>query len=323
LKLFDREDLYKHLQQRGLGDWVQNLRAICTERLAPTAHGNMPKWISAWEKIPTKTENYFDASGRAVRVGSESPAQDQLAETLMQFHPWRKGPFEVNGIPIDTEWRSDLKWNRLAEKVDFKGKTILDMGCGNGYYGWRMLDAGAKFVLGCDPLLLYIMQFEAIRKFASKPERNFVMPLADNELPTQLSAFDVALSMGVLYHRSSPIDHLQIMQKTLVPGGQLIIETLIVGSTDATVLVPEDRYAKMRNVWFIPSLTMLELWLRRTGFQEISVLDVTATTSDEQRKTKWMTFESLENFLDPSDATKTIEGYPAPLRATLTARRSG
>lgn len=322
LKLFDREDLYELLQQRGLAEWAEDLRAICVERLTPLAHGNMPKWIASWEKIQSSTPKYLDASGRAVKVGSESTVDNSLAETLMQFHPWRKGPFEINGIQIDTEWRSDLKWDRLADKVDFEHKSVLDVGCGNGYYGWKMLDAGAKFVLGCDPLLLYSMQFEVIRKFANKPERNFVMPIADNELPKNLNAFDLALSMGVLYHRVSPIDHLQTMRRTLLPGGLLILETLIVDSEQATVLVPEDRYAKMRNVWFIPSLPMLELWLRRTGFDEVNVVDVTATTSDEQRSTPWMTFESFADFLGERDSAKTIEGYPAPLRAVLSARRT-
>ena len=44
------------------------------------------------------------------------------------------------------------------------------------------------------------------------------------------------------------------------------------------------------------------------------------TSLDEQRRTDWMTSESLAEFLDPNDRSKTIEGYPAPLRAVLTAK---
>ncbi len=199
------------------------------------------------------------------------------------------------GLPIDTEWRSDLKWDRLSEHIDFADKKVLDVGCGNGYYGWRMLAAGAELVLGCDPFSLYIVQYEVLRRYASPPEQHFVVPLADHEIPP-VESFDLTLSMGVLYHRSSPMDHLQSLWKTLKPGGQLVLETLILESPGSEVLVPEGRYAKMRNVWFIPTLPLLETWLRRTGFKEIRILDVTRTTISEQRSTAWMTYESLARF---------------------------
>ena len=247
----------------------------------------------------------------------------QVAELLMDFHPWRKGPFEILGCRIDTEWRSNWKWDRLTEAVDFRSRAVLDIGCGNGYYGWRMLGAGADWVLGCDPFLLYVMQFEVLRKYATEDllNRHFVVPIGDEEIPDGLNFFDITLSMGVLYHRTSPIDHLRKVASTLKPNGQVVMETIVVDSTEPTVLVPKGRYAKMRNVWFLPSVPMLELWMSRTGFCEIEVVDVSLTTTEEQRRTEWMTFESLADFLDPNDASKTIEGYPAPRRALLVARK--
>jgi len=98
------------------------------------------------------------------------------------------------------------------------------------------------------------------------------------------------------------------------------LETLVVEGNDSAMIIPEDRYAKMRNVWFIPSTQTLRRMLARAGFSEISIVDVTATTTTEQRSTKWMTFESLANFLDPADSSRTIEGYPAPIRAIAIAR---
>ncbi|MCA9057214.1 MAG: tRNA 5-methoxyuridine(34)/uridine 5-oxyacetic acid(34) synthase CmoB, partial [Planctomycetaceae bacterium] len=205
--------------------------------------------------------------------------------------------------------------------VDLQNHLVLDVGCGNGYYGWKMLHHGAHTVVGFDPFLLYVMQFEVFRRYAREDIRHFVLPLADTDLPKQLHAFDTALSMGVLYHRTSPIDHLMSLWHALRPRGQLVLETLIIDSAKPEVLVPENRYAKMRNVWFIPSLPMLQLWLKRTGFDNVRVVDVSPTTTAEQRQTEWMTFESLPDFLDPLDTTRTIEGDPAPLRAMLVATR--
>jgi tRNA (mo5U34)-methyltransferase len=148
-----------------------------------------------------------------------------------------------------------------------------------------------------------------------------VVPITDIELPVKIEAFDVVFSMGVLYHRTSPIDHLQTMCGTLRGGGQLVLETLVIDSGRAEVLVPENRYAKMRNVWFIPSPEMLIRWLRRTGYANISIVDISTTTTAEQRQTPWMKFESLADFLDPTDPKRTLEGYPSPTRAVVTAHK--
>ena len=229
-----------------------------------------------------------------------------------------QGPFQLGDTAIATEWRSDWKWDRIARHVDWRERRVLDVGCGNGYFGWQMLNAGAHSVTGLDPFLLYVVQHELVRRLAG-PARNHVLPLSDSCLENRLRAFDIVLSMGVLYHRTSPIDHLQLLREALRPKGRVVIETLIIESEQPQVLVPEDRYAKMRNVWFIPSLPMLFRWLCRTGFDDIQVIDVTRTSTDEQRRTDWMTFESLAEFLDPNDAMRTIEGHPGPIRATLMA----
>jgi len=322
MELFDRDKLYQLLSENGFGQWTESLRKVCEETLDASQHGTLSKWMDAWKRLPTPRSPSPDAGRAPIASKGRTPLdQDELREVLMQFHPWRKGPFEFLGIKIDAEWRSDLKWERLAQHVDFSGKAILDVGCGNGYYGWRMIDAGADFVLGCDPLLLYVMQFEVLRKVSPAPERNFVVPLADHQLPAGPSLFDMTCSLGVLYHRASPIEHLQKLWSTLKPGGELILETLVVESDGCEVLMPEDRYARMRNVWFIPSMPMLERWLMRTGYRDVTLIDVTRTTVEEQRRTEWMTFESLSDFLDPNDPQRTIEGYPSPLRAIVSARK--
>lgn len=197
---------------------------------------------------------------------------------------------------------------------------MLDVGCGNGYYQWRMLGAGAKYVLGIDPNLLFLCQFLAIKKYL--PELPvWMLPFTLDDFPQQSESFEVVFSMGVLYHRRSPIDHLLELKDCLVKGGELVLETLIVEGDEQQVLVPQDRYAQMRNVWFLPSVAALKLWLKRAGYSNIRCVDISQTTTQEQRSTDWMTYQSLPEFLNPNDHNLTIEGLPAPKRAVLLATK--
>ena len=324
MTLFDREQLFNRLSDEGYGSWACDLRSKTQEALTKDRHGNLQIWIANWDQLPQARNAKLIADRDAVTIEGELTIDEQtsLRQKLMAFHPWRKGPFEVFGQAIDTEWRSCRKWDRMAPHVEFRKRRVLDVGCGNGYYGWRMIQAGAGLVLGLDPFLLFLMQFEVVRRYADPSVAHYVLPLTDETIPERLNAFDVTLSMGVLYHRTSPIDHLQSLWHSLRPGGTLVLETLIIESDDLTCLVPEDRYAKMRNVWFIPSIPMLKLWLQRTGFRDVQVIDVSPTTIEEQRRTDWMTFESLADFLNPTDPNRTIEGHPAPVRAMILASKA-
>ena len=230
--------------------------------------------------------------------------------------PWRKGPFHFLGIDIDAEWRSNLKWQRLVRHIaPLKDRTVLDIGCGNGYYLFRMLGEGARYALGVDPTRLFYYQFRALQKLFPANSA-FYLPLRSEQLP-EFNSFDSVFSMGVLYHRRSAEEHLRELIGFLRPGGELILETLIIPGDSSKVLFPIDRYASMANVWSIPSSAAIETWLQALGMKEVRTVDITQTSIHEQRRTEWMQFLSLEDFLDPTNTDLTIEQYPAPTRAIL------
>jgi tRNA (mo5U34)-methyltransferase len=291
---------------------------------APPTHGHYPHWRQAVDAMPMlQTQDYaFDQA--VIRVGQREAMDDaafaRLHESLKALQPWRKGPFSLFGCDIDAEWRCDQKWQRVASHLNINGKSVLDVGCGNGYYLWRMLGAGAKSVVGIDPYWLYVMQFEAIRRFLPADVPVALLPATLENITPNIQWFDVVFSMGVLYHRKCPFEHLSELRQTLRPGATLVLETLVVEGEEGYSLLPEDRYAKMNNVWQIPSIPTLYSWLARCGFGGIETLDVTATTAEEQRVTQWSNDQSLRDFLDPQDNSRTIEGYPAPLRAVVVAR---
>jgi tRNA (mo5U34)-methyltransferase len=175
---------------------------------------------------------------------------------------------------------------------------------------------------GIDPTLLFVCQFLALKKMSGATSVH-VLPLRLHELPSAPRSFDTTFSMGVLYHQRDPASHLMQLRDTLRPGGELVLETLILPGEDAFARTPENRYARMRNVWLLPSIKELTVWLERSGFKSIRVADSTRTTTHEQRSTEWMPFDSLQQALDPDDPTKTVEGWPAPLRIVIIAAGPG
>ncbi len=320
--MIDFSNFYQIIAKNRLSHWLETLPAQLGKWEREHQHGQFPKWQKCLDKLPViHADNIDFKNAYDVSTSQEVAAGElkKLESLLKMFTPWRKGPFHVHGIHIDTEWRSDWKWERLREHITpLTNRTVLDVGCGSGYHMWRMLGDGAEFVVGIDPSTLFLFQFEIMRHMANNDQRAHLLPLGIQELP-ELRAFDTVFSMGVLYHRKSPIDHLQQLKDQLRPGGELVLETLVIDGDENQVLVPAGRYGKMNNVWFLPSVDALILWLEKLGFDNVRCVDMCDTTTDEQRKTPWMDYESLADFLDPNDSSKTVEGLPAPKRAVILA----
>jgi tRNA (mo5U34)-methyltransferase len=301
-----------------------DIRSQIDESISVSRWGDLPQWQQVLDDLPALNAADSDFTGSA-RIGlpgqCDDITRDQLQTTLMGLHPWRKGPYELFGLPIDTEWRSDWKWDRvLPHLAPMQGRRILDVGCGNGYHCWRMYGAGAERVIGIDPSVKFVYQFYALKHFAGELPID-VLPLGIEQVPSGLAMFDTVFSMGVLYHRRDPVEHIQELLACLKPGGQLVLETLMIDSEGCEALVPEGRYAKMRNVWNIPSGAQMLEWLKQAGLENPRLVDTNQTSLKEQRRTDWMRFESLADFLDPTDPNRTIEGHPAPLRGIFIAEK--
>ena len=312
---------YQQIAQNRLSHWLNTLPAQLTEWQKQHLHGEFAQWQKTLEALPETSPSTVDLATQ-VKAGERDDINDgqykRIENLLKKFKPWRKGPYHIHGLHIDTEWRSDFKWDRLKDHISpLKNRYVLDIGCGSGYHLWRMRGEQAKFVVGIDPTQLFLAQFNAIQHFIKDDNVN-LLPLGVEDLP-ELGAFDTVFAMGVLYHRRSPIDSLYQLKAQLAKNGELVLETLVVDGDENTVLVPGERYAKMRNVWFLPSCDAMCAWMARVGFKNIRVVNTDITALEEQRKTDWIDTESLQDFLDPNDLTKTIEGYPAPKRAIFIA----
>lgn len=287
------------------------------------------KKLRAPEEISQRIKaNECDFNKDFVQIGDPSQLNEkqkiELEEQALSLIPWRKGPFELFGLELDAEWRSDYKWNRLAPQLSsLEGRRVLDVGCNNGYYMFRMLASRPELVLGIDPSIHCQAQFNFIQSYAQAPNIHFEL-LGIEHLSLFPNFFDTIFCMGIIYHHRHPIQQLLDLRSALKVGGEVIIETIGIPGDESSALFPEDRYANMRNVWFIPTLSCFINWAKKAHFKNIEVISDSLLTPEEQRNTRWCPppHQSLEDFLDPQNPQKTIEGHPAPRRFCIKAQKT-
>jgi len=289
------------------------------------------KWLTWKNIIPYQEaiknlpqyDNVEVTLGDSVTVNVSSLGESeatQIKETALLMKPWRKGPFSINKLFIDSEWQSQIKYNLLEPHFDLKDKIVGDIGCNNGYYLFRMLNHAPKKLIGFDPSAIYYSQFQFINHFVKS---DIVYELLGVEhVEFYEHKFDVLFCLGVLYHRSDPVAMLKSLFKGLNKGGELILDTFMIDGEGEMCLTPKDRYSKIPNIYFVPTVPALINWCHRAGFAEVEVLETMVTEINEQRKTEWIETQSLKDFLDPNDTTKTVEGYPAPKRVYIKAYKS-
>lgn len=250
----------------------------------------------------------------AVRINAvvSDEFKKEILETAKILKPWRKGPFEIFDTFIDSEWQSNIKYNILKPHINLQDKIVADVGCNNGYYLFRMLKFSPKKLIGFDPSVHTFLQFKFLNKFA-KTQIKYEL-LGVEHLPFYEHKFDTIFCLGVIYHRSDPIKMLKDLKASLNSDGEVILDTMFISGESEICLSPRQTYSKIPNIYFIPTIKALQNWCERAKFREFEVLDIRATDENEQRKTEWILGESLGDFLDPNDKTKTIEGYEAPKR---------
>ncbi len=277
------------------------------------------KWMT-WKNIAPlrdalnnlENESYSVELSDIVKIESDSIDKEQILSTAKLMMPWRKGPFEVCGTFIDSEWKSNIKYNLLRKHFNLNNKRVADIGCNNGYYLFRMQEDNPKSLVGFDPSPLYKTQFDFINHFVKS---DIVYELLGVEhLEFYEEKFDTIFCLGVLYHRSDPVAMLKSLFKGLDKKGEVILDTFYIDGDDESCLCPKSSYSKIPNIYFVPTINALKNWCLRAGFIDFEVLETSKTDASEQRKTEWIDGQSLEDFLDPKDNTKTVEGYPAPQR---------
>lgn len=300
---------------------MQSLDSIRSERLGWLKHKNVAHIIDEIKTLTDIKANLILSDIVSLEIENVTKElEEKIKHIALMLKPWRKGPFRINNLFIDSEWQSFIKYNLLKPHFDIKDKVVGDIGCNNGYYLFRMLEEKPKKLVGFDPSNLFFTQFSFINHFAKS---DIVYELLGVEhIGMYEHKFDTLFCLGVLYHRSDPISTLKSLYQGLNSGGELILDTFIIDGEEDIALTPLERYSKIPNIYFVPTVNALKNWCYRAGFKDIELLEIKTTNLEEQRKTEWIDSQSLEDFLDPLDNNLTVEGYPAPKRAYIKAKKA-
>ncbi len=298
-----------------------DLDKLRQERLHCLEWKNIKPLWEAISSLPTlnNTKVILGDSVKILPDNLTKKDEEFIYRTAKALQPWRKGPFHVSKTFIDSEWRSYIKYDLLRPHFNLKDKIVGDIGCNNGYYLFRMMEDNPKRLIGFDPVAINYCQFHFLNHFIQSNIKYELLGVEHVEYYEH--KFDVLFCLGVLYHRADPIGTLKSLFKGLNVGGELILDTFMIDGEDEVCLTPKDRYSKLANIYFIPTINALKNWCYRAGFEELEILSIVKTDSKEQRKTEWINTQSLEDFLDKDNPNRTVEGYPAPKRVYLKAKR--
>ena len=129
------------------------------------------------------------------------------------------------------EWK--WQWNNLSNKYsddrflfqewifpnkieDFKGKKVLDCGCGGGQH-LRIISPFCKEGVGID------LNTAEIAKKNNEEKSNLRFIRGDISTMNLKEKFDIAYSIGVLHHTDNPTESFNNIKKFVKRGGKFII----------------------------------------------------------------------------------------------------
>ncbi|UDG80379.1 tRNA 5-methoxyuridine(34)/uridine 5-oxyacetic acid(34) synthase CmoB [Candidatus Annandia pinicola] len=313
--MFNFNYFYKTIINTPLHNWLNTLPTQILQWYNNNINNvNFKKLFYILNNIPIVKPKYLDLKNSIIVCNNlKKKKKNIIKKLLFKLLPWKKGPFYLYGINIDSEWRSDWKWSIIKPYVkNIKKDLVLDIGCNNGYYMWRMLGMGSKIIIGIENIPLYFFQFEVIRKLVGNYNNIHMIPLNFNIIK-KIEAFNIVFSMGLLYHLKSPFNHIIKIRKNLLNGGELILETLVTLKKDNTIILPIEKYLNMKNIWFIPSIILLKKILIKCKFENIRIINYRYINVKEQRNTKWILNKSCLNIKN--------KNHNIPLRVIIMATK--
>ena len=179
-------------------------------------------------------------------------------------------------IPNPTQ--SVLKRIHLPD--DLTGKTVLDIGCSDGFFAFECEKRGAKKVVAIDWSKIYEPYKDRINTFPktfqiAKEILNSNVELIDMDMfdinPEKLGKFDIVLGIAILYHLKSPYTALELIRQ--LTKEFTIIETHYIIDNEPIMKFLSPTFKEGHSVRYF-SIPALEFMMKEIGFK-VAIIDIT------------------------------------------------
>jgi tRNA (mo5U34)-methyltransferase len=165
---------------------------------------------------------------------------------------------------------------RLHLPQDLTGKSVLDVGCSDGFFSFEAEKRGAGRVVGFDewssPFVDRPAGFDTVHRLLNSKVEFHRLDLQTLD-PTQLGQFDIVLCLGVLYHLKHPL--LGIEQLRKLTKDMLILETEVTESivnTSGMRFIEGLYHGRDITTWWVPSVACVMQMARAAGFQRVETI---------------------------------------------------
>jgi tRNA (mo5U34)-methyltransferase len=159
------------------------------------------------------------------------------------------------------------------DRIVFRGKKVLDIGCWDGLWSFEAEKRGAAAVYATDDI--------SQRSFAEQPTFALAHEVLNSKVryfpnvsvydirSLGVNDFDVVLFSGVYYHLKHPLHALASLRQVMVTAGTIIVEGPIIDNVRDSFasFYYHDLYADDVSNWWVPTLRCLREWIECSYFE--------------------------------------------------------
>jgi len=200
-----------------------------------------------------------------------SPSEKSLMESI-KSHKWYQTIPLAEGMstPGETGDAEERKLEMMRLPADLSGKSILDIGCNEGFFSFDAERRGAKRVVAIDKSSDARDKFHLIKELMhSRVEFQFADLLELD--PNKLGKFDIVFFLSVFHHLRYPFQVLdRIFELTREYAIMEFVEAVPEEDLGQSVLVR--KLSKKGHLHILPTRQFTIEMLTRAGYREIEIL---------------------------------------------------
>lgn len=198
-------------------------------------------------------------------------SKDELIEEVNKLS-WLHTIDLGNGVVTPGKWTPSPLITQAFDKVNFKGKKVLDVGACDGLWSFEAEKRGASKVYSIDYIQFIDFAYKTTYQLAHEALGSNAHYYPDVSVydveRLNINDFDVIIFCGVYYHLKNPLLALAKLRKVLKTGGRIIIEGPIINDSEQVFarFYYHKLYSDHISNWWVPSRACLPEWVECSFF---------------------------------------------------------